>query len=94
MEALHQAIALASEEARYHHLLGMSYGRMAEQSHWLKAVPLARRTRQALERAVALDPSFLDAHRDLETYYRTAPAFLGGSTEKADALRLHIESLR
>lgn len=72
--------------ARCAHLLGRSYGRLAEKAHGLNALGLARKTRDALELAVRLDPDDPDAIGDLIKYYRKAPGFLGGSLEKARAL--------
>lgn len=65
------------------HLLGRSYGRLAERARGLHALGLARKTRDALELAVQLDPENPGAIEDLIRYYRAAPGFLGGSPEKA-----------
>lgn len=84
---------LASEPgcARCAHLLGKSYGRLAERAGWLQAMAYARKTHSALEQAAALAPYDREVLEDLIRYYRAAPAFLGGSREKAEQLerRLH-----
>lgn len=88
------ATTLSPETAAYHHWLGKSYGRLAEQSSLLQAYRLARKTRAELERAVALDDRDIEAVSDLMEYYRQAPAFLGGSRDQADRLRHRLEELQ
>ena len=72
------------------HLLGKSYGRMAERAGWTEAIGLAKKTRLALEQAVAPAPYHAHAIRDLIKYYRAAPGFLGGSEEKARELEQRL----
>lgn len=79
--------------ARCAHLLGKTYGRMAEQAGWTEAMRLAQKTRSALEQAVELAPEDVEAISDLIRYYRAAPGFLGGSSEKAKRLELRLEEL-
>jgi predicted Zn-dependent protease len=76
--------------ARCAHLLGKSYGRLAERAGWLEAISLARKTCSALEQAVELAPHDREALSDLIEYYRAAPAFLGGNRDKADALERRL----
>ncbi len=45
----------------------------------------AREGKAALEKAVGMDPSNLDAREGLFQFYLRAPFFVGGSTAKADA---------
>ena len=88
---LEQVIADAPNCARCAHLLGKSYGHMAEQASWTEAISLAKKTRLALEQAVELAPDDPDALRDLIRYYRAAPGFLGGSKEKARQLEQRLQ---
>jgi tetratricopeptide (TPR) repeat protein len=88
---LEQALAIEPDCARCAHLLGRSYGRLAERANWLAALDLARKTRRALELAVRLAPDDSDAVADLIRYYRAAPGFLGGSVEKARRLEQNLE---
>ena len=74
------------------HWLGKAYGRQAEHAGWFKAIKLAKLTRAALERAVALNPQNWDAVRDLAQYYTDAPGFLGGDHLKAEALRARLKT--
>ena len=80
--------------ARCAHLLGRSYGRLAEKAEWLQAIALARKTRSALEQAVALDPTDQHALADLIKFYRAAPGFLGGSVAKARALERRLQGAK
>lgn len=76
--------------ARCAHLLGRSYGRLAERAGGLRAFGLARKTRVALERAVELAPQDPAAVADLIRYYRAAPGFLGGSVTRAEELERRL----
>lgn len=87
---LEQTLAAAPECARCAHLLGKSYGRLAEQAGWLEAIGLARKTWRAFEQAAALAPHDREVIEDLIRYYRAAPAFLGGNSEKAEMLERRL----
>jgi len=91
--ALQQAIAQQPACSLFHHWLGKAYGRQAEQASWFAAMGLARRTGQALEHAVELDPNNLAALHDLARFYVEAPGFLGGDEAGAETLRQRIAEL-
>ncbi len=80
--------------ARCAHLLGKSYGRLAQRANWLSAMDLARKTCDALELAVRLDPEDEGSVEDLLRYYRAAPEFLGGGTNKARAMEQRLRELQ
>lgn len=80
--------------ARCAHLLGKAYGRLAQRANWLAAMDLARKTCGALELAVRLGPEDEGAIEDLISYYRAAPAFLGGGQDKADVLEQRLRALQ
>ena len=88
-----RAVSLVPGNSVYHHWLGKSYGRLAEESGLLTAYALSRKTRRELERAVELDNQNVDALTDLMEYYRRAPGFLGGGEEKADKIRIRLDEL-
>ena len=71
-------------EALY--MLGKSYGRLAQNSSWLKAINYAKKTRKAFEKAHSLNPDSEEIKRDLVEFYLEAPRFLGGSNKKAQIL--------
>lgn len=92
-ECLEKAVIASPSNSEYQHWLGRAYGRRAETSSWLNALPLARKTRDSFERAVALNPSNVEAINDLFEFYLEAPGFLGGGLEKASALAEKIKNL-
>lgn len=89
-ESFEQAMALAPMNAEYALWLGRTYGRRAETANWMTAGFHASKTRQYLEKAVALSPHYNEALNDLFAYYLEAPGFLGGGLDKAEAIALRI----
>lgn len=77
----------------YAYWLGKACGRVAERAGPLSALKWAGRTRDALERAVELNPDNADAVSSLADYYEQAPGFLGGDAAKARELRARLRSL-
>jgi tetratricopeptide (TPR) repeat protein len=77
------ATKLDPKNSTYLLWLGRAYGREAQDANVLRQPGLAKKTKAAWERAIALDPDNLDARSDLIQYYVQAPGFLGGSTQKA-----------
>lgn len=80
-------------EARslYFDWLGRAYGDQAQRANKLKQPFLAKKTKAAFERAVALDGDNLDARGYLVDYYQLAPGFMGGSESKASE---QVEAIR
>lgn len=89
-DSFEQAMALAPTNAEYALWLGRTYGRRAEISSFVMAGFHAAKTRQYLEKAVALSPHYNEALNDLFAYYLEAPGFLGGGVDKAEAIALRI----
>ena len=85
-EQLEKASELQPGNAEIFLWLGRSLGRRAEAASILTAPGYAKRCREALERAVALNGKHVEAMSDLATYYLEAPGFLGGGLEKAAKL--------
>lgn len=75
----------ATPSSLYAQWLGRAYGLEAQNASLLARPGLAIRSRDALERAVAMDPDNVGARSDLAAYYQAAPGFLGGGLEKARA---------
>jgi len=88
-----QLIALEPKNARHHYLLGAAYGQHAQNAGMFAMASLARKTKNEFEKAVALDPSFVDARFALIDYYTMAPGFMGGSEEKAQEQATAIRKL-
>jgi tetratricopeptide (TPR) repeat protein len=86
-------VALEPENSNFHHWLGKSYGRIAETASWIKAMSMAKKTRKAFEKAVALDEKNIDALEDLMQYYLEAPGFLGGSKKKANEIEKRLNQI-
>jgi tetratricopeptide (TPR) repeat protein len=80
---LEKAAELEPSVAEHRVWLGRAYGQLAVRSSFGKKFGLAKRSRAALERAVELDPTSLDARSSLIQFYLLAPGLVGGSTSRA-----------
>jgi tetratricopeptide (TPR) repeat protein len=89
-EALERAVAAEPANAEYVLWLGRAYGRRAETSSPLTAAMHANHARQQFEKAVQLNPRYLEALSDLFDYYMEAPGFLGGGLDKAQGVAAQI----
>lgn len=83
MASLERANALDPSRSEYHDWLGKAYGRKAEESNAFSAFSLARKTHREFTEAVRLDPSNLQAQRDLIRYLLNAPGVVGGGEDRA-----------
>lgn len=90
---LEKAVATDPLNSNYIDWLGKAYGRRADQSVFVKALPLAVKTRQCFEKAVALDPANLEALSDLFEFDLEAPSLIGGGLDKAEAIAARIAPL-
>ena len=87
------AVAEDPSNSTYFDWLGRAYGQRAEQASFLTALPLAVKTRESFERAVALDSRNLEALGDLFEYYLQAPGVVGGGIDKAERIAGRISEL-
>jgi tetratricopeptide (TPR) repeat protein len=86
-----RAAQLEPANALYQLWLGRSYGEKANASlSPITAYALARRTVAAFITARALDRHNVAIARDLAEYYATAPAIVGGGSDKALALAAEL----
>lgn len=83
LEAAEVALQAHPDSAQAWMWAGRAYGQQAMRAGLLSKPRWAGRTRDAFQRAVALDPSLLEAHFDLLNYYRYAPGIMGGGADKA-----------
>lgn len=90
IEWLGKAATLAPRSAEYQLWLARATGRAAAAAGALRAIGLAKRCREAYERAVALDPDLIDARSDLVQFYLQAPGLMGGGVDKAKAQAAEI----
>lgn len=93
VEAAEKAVALLPKDAQAWLWAGRAYGRMAMEASIFTKAKWAGRTRDAWERAVALDPRGMDAQLDLLSFYRMAPSIMGGGEDKATAQVATIAAL-
>ena len=72
---------------------GRAYGQRALSASVFTKMSWAKKCHEAWERAVAIDPSFLDARSELLRYYLMAPGIVGGGVEKAREQAARIAAL-
>jgi tetratricopeptide (TPR) repeat protein len=82
ISALEKAVALAPKNSAYHDWLGRAYGDKADREH---SFFVAKKVKAEFETAVKLDPSNIEARRDLEEYCISAPWIVGGNKDEAQA---------
>ena len=92
-DALEKAVAAEPANAEFALWLGRAYGRRAETANPFSAPGLASKARQFFEKAVELNPRYVEALSDLFEYYLEAPGFLGGGLDKAEATAARIAQL-
>jgi tetratricopeptide (TPR) repeat protein len=85
-----EAVELDPGSAQAHYFLGAAYGEQAMRASKLRQPFLAKKVQHAFERAVQLDPDYLDARTGLLDFYRMAPGFMGGGMDKARAQAAEI----
>lgn len=78
-----KAVELDGKKSAYHLELAGAYGAKVQSAGLLGKASLASKSRNALEKAVELDPSSVDARFGLVQYYTQAPALMGGGIDKA-----------
>ncbi|OEK04444.1 tetratricopeptide repeat protein [Roseivirga misakiensis] len=71
------------QNSDYYTWLGNAYGVYAQNSSRIRQGIIAPKIRKNYEKAIAIDPQNLDAQKGLIEYYTQAPAFMGGSLDKA-----------
>ncbi len=80
---LQRAADSEGNRADHYFWLGRAYGEKARRVGVIKQAGLAKKVRQAFERAVALDPNNAEARTALGNFYAQAPGFMGGGVDKA-----------
>ena len=85
-----RAIGMNPKSSVYYDWLGRAYGTQAQHANRFRQPFLARKTKNAWETALALDPDNLDVRDDLIIFYSRVPGFLGGNKEKAHEMALEI----
>ena len=86
-----KAVALDPQNSVYHEWLGRAFGEKADHIGWPPTrMSLAKKTGKEFETAVELDKKNFSARQVLIEFDCSAPGFLGGGEEKAQA---HIKEL-
>ncbi len=80
------ALAEDASNADYHVQIAAVAGRLAQKANLFKQLGYAKRARQELDAAVALNPANTDAEWGLMMYYYAAPAIIGGDKAKAQQM--------
>lgn len=82
-EYFERALTLKPNDADLHYQLGNAYGLAAAGAGMFKAMSMASKAKNELERAVQLDPKLMPARFALLEFYVAAPAVMGGSESGA-----------
>jgi tetratricopeptide (TPR) repeat protein len=85
-----RAVQIDPKNSLYHMWLGRSYGEQADRE---RSFSIARKVKKEFEEAVRLDPSNLDARRDLEEFEIQAPWVVGGNKDDAHAQAVAIAAV-
>jgi len=93
MKLAETALAADPSNAAYHVQVAAVAGRIAEKASLLKQLTYAKRARQELDVAVALDPANTDAQWGLMMYFYVAPSLIGGDRNKAVQLGEQLAAL-
>lgn len=83
VEWFEKAVKIDGQSAQHRLWLGQALGTEGQKASIVRRPFLIRRMKAAYERAVALDPTLVDARRGLVMIYSLAPGALGGSKSKA-----------
>ncbi|MCU1328286.1 MAG: Tetratricopeptide 2 repeat protein [Bryobacterales bacterium] len=86
------ALALEPDNASYHVQIAAVAARLAEKAGLLKKLTYARRAKQELDAAAALDVKNTDAQWGLMMYFYAAPPMVGGDRTKAVQLGEQLAS--
>ena len=88
-----EAVESNDKVAEYQNWLGNSYGQVAGEANIIKQGMLAPKMKNAWEKAVSLDPSYIEPRESLIQFYLQAPGFMGGSVDKAKEMANQIVKL-
>lgn len=83
---LKQAISKDENVAAYHLAIIRVYFQLINEGNMLKKASLASKLKKHMEAAVRLDPNNMNSAMMLIGFYKQAPGFMGGDSDKASAL--------
>ena len=93
VSAFERAVALDPTSSLYHLWLGHAYSRQLSSAGFLRQPFIARRSGEAYNMAVKLDPASLDAAEGRLDFFLGAPGIVGGGIGKARAEAARITTL-
>src|SRR5262245_51068025 len=91
--AFERAVALDPNSSLYYMWLGHAYTRQLSTAGFLRKAFIARRSGEAYNMAVKLDPSSLDAAEARLDFFLGAPGIVGGGVDKARAEAARLATL-
>lgn|ERR1041385_1908036 len=93
VDLLEKAVQQSPNSAEAHYYLGGAYGSKAQKANMFSAASLAGKAKDEMEKAVALNPRYVEARFGLVEFYTFAPGIIGGSFDKALAQAAEIRKL-
>jgi tetratricopeptide (TPR) repeat protein len=88
-----RAVALEPSSSLYHMWLGHAYSRQLSSAGFLRKPFIARRSGEAYNLAVKLDPTSIDAAEARLDFFLNAPSIVGGGIDKARAEAARLATL-
>jgi len=83
IEILEKAVAQSPKSAEAHFYLASAYGSKIQESGMFGAAKYASKLKEESEKAVELNPRYVEARYSLVQFYAGAPGLMGGSYDKA-----------
>jgi len=83
IDLLEKAVAQSPKSAEAHFYLSNAYGAKIHSSGMFAAAKYASKIKEECEKAVALNPKYVEPRFGLVQFYAGAPGLMGGSYEKA-----------
>jgi tetratricopeptide (TPR) repeat protein len=91
--ACEKSVRMDPQNAGYHLWLGRALGEKASRASFMSAYSLGKRVREEFEASVRLNPRNPEALADLGEFYYSAPAVVGGGSDKAEGIAAKLDSL-
>jgi tetratricopeptide (TPR) repeat protein/uncharacterized membrane protein len=83
IDIMEKAVAQSPTAAEAHYYLAAAYESKVQKSGMLAAARYASKIKEEFEKAVSLNPNYVDARFGLVEFYAAAPGFMGGSYDTA-----------
>ena len=93
-EFFEEALDKNDQVAEYHNWYGNALGTIAQDANVVRQGMLAPKMKNAWEKAVELNPQYVEPRQSLIQFYLQAPGFMGGSTDKAKEMAIEIKKVK